>query len=103
MRMANRARGESEDTDIASEVIWGDAEARSFAQIVDAITKLVSVEFPHEAAFELIPGATQQKVKRWMEMRDTEQAENLVTALANEFRQQPPGPASPADAAAFGQ
>jgi hypothetical protein len=57
MRMANRARGETAE-DVSSEVIWADGEARSFAQTVDAITKLISVEFPHEAAFEMIPGAT---------------------------------------------
>lgn len=71
MRLANRARGESGD-DLASEVIWADAEARSFAQTIDAITKLVSVNFPREAAFELIPGATPQKVQRWLELADTQ-------------------------------
>ena len=71
MRLANVARGD-EAPDLASEVIWADAEARSFAQTIDAITKLISVRFPTEAAFEMIPGATPQKVQRWLEMADNE-------------------------------
>lgn len=69
MRLANRARGE-EAPDLASEVIWADAEARSFSQTVDAITKLVAVNFPHEAAYEMLPGATPQKVSRWMDLQE---------------------------------
>lgn len=74
MRLANRARGE-EFPDLASEVIWADAEARSFAQTIDAITKLISTGFPREAAFEMIPGATPKRVQRWMMMVDAEQAD----------------------------
>ena len=81
MRKANKARGEG-STDLASETIWGDGEARSFAQTVDAITKLVSVEFPREAAFEMIPGATQTKVQRWMSLRDSELANDPALAQA---------------------
>lgn len=77
MRLANRAAGE-DATDVASEVIWSDAEARSFAQAIDAITKLIAAGFPHEAAFELIPGATPQKVSRWMDMRDAEATDPLL-------------------------
>lgn len=80
MRLANRARGEQE-ADLASEVIWADAEARSFAQIIDAITKLISVNFPREAAFELIPGATPQKVKRWMDMSASEAMDPLMQQI----------------------
>jgi hypothetical protein len=80
MRLANRARGESAP-DLASEVIWADAEARSFAQIVDAITKLVTVGFPREAAFEMIPGATPPKVTRWMELVAAEQTDPYLDRL----------------------
>jgi len=81
MRLANKARGENAP-DLASEVIWGDGEARSFAQTVDAITKLVAVEFPREAAFEMIPGATPQKVTRWMDLRASESASDPIIAAA---------------------
>lgn len=56
----------------AAEAAWADAEARSFSQVVDAITKLVAVGFPHRAGFEMIPGATDQKVGTWMEQRENE-------------------------------
>jgi len=69
MRLSNRARG-VDQVDVASEVIWADGEARSFAQIVDAITKLIATGFPHESAYEMIPGATPQKVKVWMDQMD---------------------------------
>lgn len=84
MRKANKARGE-ESPDLASEVIWGDGEARSFAQTVDAITKLVAVEFPREAAFEMIPGATPQKVTRWMELRADEMAADPAIIAARDL------------------
>jgi hypothetical protein len=80
MRLANKARGE-EYPDLASEVIWADAEARSFAQIVDAITKLVTQGFPREGAFEMLPGATPQKVTRWMEMAAEEAKDPYLDRL----------------------
>lgn len=80
MRLANRARGEQEQ-DVASEVIWADAEARSFGATIDAITKLISVTFPREAAFEMIPGATPQKVTRWMDMAQNDEAAATAAAV----------------------
>lgn len=80
MRLANIARGEDEP-DLASEVIWADAEARSFAQTVDAIGKLIAVGFPREAAFEMIPGATPQKVSRWMDLAGAEATDPIAAAL----------------------
>lgn len=64
MRLANKARGE-QAPDVASEVLWGDAEARSFGAIVDGIVKLVNSGFPEEPAWQMLPGATPQKVKGW--------------------------------------
>lgn len=81
MRLANRARGEDEP-DIASEVIWADAEARSFAQTVDAIVKLTATGFPREAGFEMIPGSTPQKVGRWLGMVEEEQKDPYLSLLA---------------------
>ena len=77
MRLANRARGEDEP-DVASEVVWADAEARSFAQTIDGIVKLISVRFPTKAGFEMIPGATPPKVNRWMDMVAEEQETDPV-------------------------
>lgn len=82
MRLANVARGDSEQ-DLASEVIWADTEARSFAQTIDAITKLISVSFPREAAFEMIPGATPPKVKRWMDLVGQEALDPVTQAIVD--------------------
>lgn len=72
MTLAGIAAG---DDDMPSEVIWGDGQARSFSQTVDGIQKLVSIGFPREAGFEMLPSATLEKVRRWMQMIE-EEAEN---------------------------
>lgn len=80
MRLANKARGESA-SDLASEVIWGDAEARSFAQTVDAIVKLISTGFPRRAAWEMIPGATLTKVDDWMKQAEAEAMDPIMQQI----------------------
>lgn len=57
---------------LASEVVWGDAVAKSFGVVVDGITKLITSGFPRSAAWEMIPGATQVKVKQWLDEADRE-------------------------------
>lgn len=95
MRLANRARGDAAG-DLASEVIWADTEARSFAQIVDGIVKLTTTGFPSQAAWELIPGATPQKVDRWMQMQADERgavaASDPIARAAEAFRTVPAPP-----------
>lgn len=85
MRLANKARGE-DDEDLASEVIWADAEARSFSQTIDAIVKLISTGFPRRAAFEMIPGATLTKVDGWMKQLAEEQAAQVDPIAATLLR-----------------
>ncbi|RZT87469.1 SPP1 Gp6-like portal protein [Pseudonocardia sediminis] len=82
MRLANRARGEQFE-DLASEVIWAETETKQFAVLVDGIVKLVSgAEFPVQAGYELLPGATPQKVERWLKLREDEQRKKLEDAQA---------------------
>lgn len=96
MRLANRARGD-DAPDLASEVVWADAEARSFAQTIDGIVKLISVRFPTRAGFEMIPGATPPKVDRWMGMLEDEQETDPVVRATRALTDlTPPAPASPA-------
>lgn len=71
MRLAHRASG-SASAEAPTEVIWGDGQARAFAQTVDGIQKLIGVGFPREAAFEMLPSATLEKVARWKRMMDEE-------------------------------
>lgn len=79
------AMGESDPFSYNAETVWADAEARSFAQIIDAITKLISQGFPRRAAFEMIPGATSTKVDRWMEQAEDEAFANRLAAAARSF------------------
>lgn len=65
MRLGNVARGEQEP-DLASEVIWADTEIRSFAQIVDAIGKLISSGMSRKDAWSMLPNATPPKVSDWV-------------------------------------
>jgi hypothetical protein len=69
MRRATRARGDTQQ-DVSSEVTWADSEVRSFATLVDGLTKLMSTGFPQRAAWEMLPGSTPQKVDRWQGMVD---------------------------------
>lgn len=79
------ASGGSGDFTPNTETMWADEEARSFAQIVDAITKLIAVDFPKEAAFEMIPGATATKVQRWMQMIEDEAFSNRLALASRSF------------------
>jgi hypothetical protein len=67
LRLAGLAAGDStawEDT--AAQVVWRDTSARSLAQTVDALGKLVTMlGVPPQELWEKIPGVTQTDVARW--------------------------------------
>lgn len=73
MRLANTARGESAP-DLASEVIWADTEIRSFAQIVDAIGKLITSGMARKDAWSMLPTATPPRVLDWVTNSDDERS-----------------------------
>lgn len=50
------------EVDEASEVLWRETEVRSFAQVVDGITKLAATGVPIEALLEDMPGWSKQRV-----------------------------------------
>lgn len=81
MRLSARARGEDLPA-IGGEVNWADDEARSFAQIVDGIQKLISVGYPREAAFEMLPNMTPHKLQRVMDLVDAEAGDASLDNLA---------------------
>lgn len=65
-----RAIGMAAWYDRSAQVIWRDTTPRSLAQIADALGKLATqLEIPPEALWERIPGATQQDIERWRELR----------------------------------
>lgn len=52
-----------------AQVRWRDTEARSLAQTVDALGKMVTMlGVPPEATWERIPGVTQQDIDAWKQM-----------------------------------
>lgn len=85
MRLASRARGEGFD-DLAAEVLWADTEARSFAQIVDGVQKLIAVGYPREASFEMLPGMTPQKLRRVMDQVTAEAVDPELERIARSFQ-----------------
>ena len=67
------ARIQGLDTDDEAEVRWRDTEARSFAQTVDGLVKLLPI-VPTEALMEHVPlGQSQKDIEHWVELhrRDT--------------------------------
>lgn len=79
--------------DQASEVRWRDTEARSLASTVDALGKMVQMlSVPAEAAWERIPGVTDQDVERWKTLRT--QGDVFGALLADIQRQGTPQPAT---------
>lgn len=67
LRLAGLAAGDTvawEDT--AAQVVWRDTSARSLAQTVDALGKLVTMlGVPPQELWERVPGVTQTDVERW--------------------------------------
>jgi hypothetical protein len=94
MRLAARARGEDLPT-IGGEVNWADDEARSFAQIVDGIQKLISVGYPREAAFEMLPNMTPPRLRRIMDMVGAESQDPTLERIARDLIATAPPPVPP--------
>lgn len=85
MRLSNRARGQDEP-DVASETIWADTEARSFAQVVDGVVKLVSSGFPQREAWQMLPGYTPQKGRAWQAAAEQEREQARQAVLDEVLR-----------------
>lgn len=78
--------------DYNAQVKWQDSTARSFAQQVDGLVKLVTgLGLPDEMAWEMVPGATKEWVDRALEIREKEKEE-----LEEQQLQLPPPPGVPA-------
>lgn len=82
LALAHRAAGHKDEFK-ESEIVWADTEPRSFAQIVDAVGKLISTGMSRQDAWSMLPGATPPKVDEWISRSDAEmqaQAEAISTA-----------------------
>jgi hypothetical protein len=78
-----------------AEMNYADAEAKSFAQVVDGIGKLVTGGFPKRDAWAMLPGATKQKVDGWVEHAEDESFSNRLASAAREFVDATAAPAAP--------
>lgn len=87
MRLAERARGNTGAEHFGSQILWADAEARSFSATVDGIVKLVGSGFPRRSAFGMLPGANPQKVAGWMDEADKERRQ-LDAAVLGEIERE---------------
>lgn len=67
--------------DTSAEVMWADTEARSFATVVDGITKLVSAGIPVAPLLPLIPGLSQQQIGAIKDAMQQAQVADLVSQL----------------------
>jgi len=81
--------------DYGAEVKWLDATARSFAQQVDGLVKLVAgLGLPDELAWEMVPGATKEWVERAVEIRE-QQKEEMEAQLEAQPQLPPAGAPAP--------
>ena len=72
---------DTQDDDVAAEVVWRDTEARSFAGVVDGVTKLAAAGIPIEHLLTLVPGMTQQQIQGIKESLRGGQVGSLVEKL----------------------
>ncbi|NUP15383.1 MAG: phage portal protein [Streptomyces sp.] len=100
LRLVGLASGDSvawEDT--AAQVVWRDTSARSLAQTVDALGKLVTMlGVPPQELWEKIPGVTQTDVKRWRKASEQGDAMNRLNGIIEKQMQPPAGEQMPVEA-----
>lgn len=77
--LASLAQGE----DYAENVIWADAEPKSLGQIADAAAKMVPQGMPISVFAQMLPGANQHDVTRWV----AEGKDDLMKQLESELMQ----------------
>lgn len=82
MAAGGDAEAVAENTaDAGAEVVWRDTEARSFAAVVDGVTKLASAGVPIEQLLTIVPGMTQQQIQGIKEAMRGGQVNTLVDRL----------------------
>lgn len=78
-----------EPADPAAYVRWRDTEARSLAQVADALGKLVQMlGVPPQELWEKIPGVSQQEVERWKARAAENASLSGIAQLARVLEQQ---------------
>lgn len=102
-RLVNIARG-TEEFPPTAEVVWADGSPKSISVVGSAMAQMVPNGAPPRMFLEMLPGATQQKVDRWMGMS----ADGLERALGGDLAAALAGPkptdeepAEPSDGPSF--
>lgn len=76
--------------DTAAQVVWRDTSARSLAQTVDALGKLVTMlGVPPQELWERVPGVTQTDVKRWKTAAEQGDALGRLNGIIEKQMSQP--------------
>ena len=98
LRLAGLAAGDTKAwEDTAAQVVWRDTSARSLAQTVDALGKLVTMlGVPPQELWEKIPGVTQTDVGRWKLAAHEGDAMNRLNGIIEKQMQPAPGAQAPA-------
>lgn len=102
LRLAALASGDTKSwEDTAAQVVWRDTSARSLAQTVDALGKLVTMlGVPPTELWEKIPGVTQTDVGRWKAVAEKGDAMNRLNGIiAKQMSPPAPSPLPPPAAA----
>lgn len=98
LRLAGLASGDTmawEDTQ--AQVVWRDTSARSLAQTVDALGKLVTMlGVPPTELWERVPGVTQTDVERWKKAASEGDAMARLNGIIEKQMQSSSGSATPA-------
>lgn len=82
LRLDAEMDGDAETAfDSGAEVVWRDTEPRSFAQVVDGVTKLAAADVPIESMLSMIPGMTQQQIRGIQSAMQTRRTDALVAEL----------------------
>jgi hypothetical protein len=75
--------------DRAAQVAWRDVEARSLAQVADALGKIAGqLGVPAEALWSRIPGVTQTDIEQWRTLRTAERAADPMARIAHQLDRQ---------------
>ncbi|WP_458089501.1 phage portal protein [Streptomyces malaysiensis] len=84
--------------DTAAQVVWRDTSARSLAQTVDALGKLVTMlGVPPQELWERVPGVTQTDVERWKKAASEGDAMNRLNGIIEKQMQPPPDASMPVE------
>jgi hypothetical protein len=85
LRLAAYLGGDTDGArDRSAQVAWRDVEARSLAQVADALGKIATMlGVPVEALWQRIPGVTATDLAEWRRLRQAEQAADPMRRLAD--------------------